>query len=183
VPIDPDEMIRSLRRVSETLRVSAELEAAAVTAQPDCGEVTVRVNSAGGLADLLFHPESDKLSRDDLARLVLATSRRAQARLAQQVSTTLSGMYGRSSDTATFITDAYAGRYPAIEDSEEQRCGPRVSDPGPACTRGLAPRARGRIVRLGEVAAHGRFRGQGSPSEDALRSRLLKDFDVSSCGE
>jgi DNA-binding protein YbaB len=126
VPLDPDDMIRSFEaRVGEqtqrALQVSAELEAVAATVQSDGGEVTVRVNSAGGLADLRFHSKSDGLPRDELARLVLATSRRAQARLAEQVSQIVSGMYGGSSDTAAFITDAYASRYPAVDDGEEQR--------------------------------------------------------------
>jgi DNA-binding protein YbaB len=126
VPLDPDEMISSFQarvegRTQQALQLSAELETAAVTARSDGGEVTVRVDSAGGLADLQIHPESDGLSRDELARLVLTTSRRAQARLAEQVSAIVSGMYGAGSGTAAFITDAYSSRYPAVDDGEEQR--------------------------------------------------------------
>ena len=126
MPLDPDDMIRSFEadvgaQTRRALRVSAELEAATVTLRSDGGEVTVRVDSAGGLADLRFHPESDGLSRDGLARLVLATSRRAQARLAEQVARIVSDMYGEGSDTAAFVTDAYTKRYPAVDDGEEQR--------------------------------------------------------------
>lgn len=125
MPLDPADMIRSLEaRVEEqkqrALQVSAELEAAAVTLRSPGGEVTVRVDSTGGLADLRFHPESDALSRDELARLVLATSRRAQSGLAERVSAIVSGTYGGGSDTAAFITDAYASRYPAVDEDEEQ---------------------------------------------------------------
>ncbi|AGZ39950.1 hypothetical protein [Actinoplanes friuliensis] len=74
-----------------------------------------------GLADLQINSASDDLSRDELARLVLATSEHAQARLAEQVSTIMPGMYSASSSTAVFITDAYSTRYPALDDGEEQR--------------------------------------------------------------
>ncbi|GIF25742.1 DNA-binding protein YbaB [Actinoplanes tereljensis] len=126
MPLDPDEMISSFEasvgeHTQRTLQLSAELEAAAVTVRSAGGEVTVRVDSAGGLADLRFHSESDGLSRDELARLVLATSRRAQARLAEQVSAIVSGMYGAGSGTAAFVAEAYSNRFPAVDDGEEQR--------------------------------------------------------------
>jgi hypothetical protein len=38
-----------------------------------------------------------------------------------QVSKIVSGLYGGGSETAAFITDAYASRYPAVDDSEGQR--------------------------------------------------------------
>lgn len=123
MPIDPDDMIDSFQaRVGEqtqqALQLSAELERAEVTARSSGGEVTVRVNSAGGLADLRFHPESDALTRDELARVVLATSRRAQAKLAEQVSALVAGVYGAGSGTAALVTEAYTSRYPSVDDEQ-----------------------------------------------------------------
>ncbi|MEV4343532.1 YbaB/EbfC family nucleoid-associated protein [Actinoplanes sp. NPDC049596] len=126
MPLHPDEMVDAFEasvneHTRRALQVSAELEAAAATVRSDGGEVTVRVDSAGGLADLRFHPEADRLSRDELARLVLTTSRRAQARLAEQVGAIVSGVYGEGSATASFVADAYASRYAVPDDGEEQR--------------------------------------------------------------
>ena len=111
MPLDPNQMINSFEaradeQTQRTLRLSAALETASVTLRSEDGGVTVRVNSAGGLDDLRLHPESDRLSRDEVAQLVLATSRRAQARLAEEVSQIVSSMYGGDSDTAALITDA-----------------------------------------------------------------------------
>ncbi|MEU4220753.1 YbaB/EbfC family nucleoid-associated protein [Actinoplanes sp. NPDC026623] len=125
MPLDPDDMLRSfeMRVESQTrraLQLSAELEAAEVTVRSAGGELTVSVNSAGGLADLEFHPEADSLSREELAQLVLVTSRRAQAKLADRVGELVSSMYGSDSSTAAFVADAYASRYPAPVDGEEE---------------------------------------------------------------
>jgi len=124
--LNPEDALRSFElraeaQVQRTLHLSAELEAAEVTVRSPGGEVTVRVNSAGGLADLRFHPESDRLSRDDLARLVLTTSRRAQAKLAERVAELTASLYGTGSGTAAFVSQAYASRYPPPEEDSETR--------------------------------------------------------------
>jgi len=111
--LNPEDDLRSFElraeaQVQRTLQLRAELEAAEVTVRSPGGEMTVRVNSAGGLADLRFHPESDGLSRDDLARLVLTTSRRAQAKLAERVGELTASMYGAGSDTAAFSRPRWA---------------------------------------------------------------------------
>jgi DNA-binding protein YbaB len=127
MPLDPIDLMTSFgARVEEqkqrALQLSAELEAADVAVRSDGGEVTVRVDSAGGLADLVFHSAAEALSRDELARLVLATSRRAQAMLAEKVGDLVSSLYGEGSGTAAFVVDAYASRYPQPpkEDSEKR---------------------------------------------------------------
>lgn len=122
---DPEGSMGSFEaRVAEQTRraldLSVRLEAADVTVSSPGGELTVRVDSAGGLADLVFHPEADSLPRDELARLVLATSRRAQARLASQVSELVAGVYGSDSGTAAFVSDAYASRYPQPPDGGDE---------------------------------------------------------------
>lgn len=124
--LNPEDDLRSFElraeaQVQRTLQLSAELEAAEVTVRSPDGEVTVRVDSAGGLADLRFHPESDRLSRDELARLVLTTSRRAQAKLAERVGELTASMYGAGSGTAAFVSEVYARRYPQPEEDAEPR--------------------------------------------------------------
>jgi DNA-binding protein YbaB len=124
--LNPDDDLRSFElraeaQVQRTLQLSAALEAAEITVRSPKGEVTVRVNSAGGLADLRFHPESDRLSRDDLARLVLTTSRQAQAKLAERVGELTASMYGAGSGTAAFVSEVYASRYPQPEENSETR--------------------------------------------------------------
>jgi hypothetical protein len=116
-------MLRSLQdrveaQTQRAVQLSVQLEAAAVTVRSTGGEVTVRVNSAGGLAGLQFHPEADRLSRDELARIVLHTSGQAQGQLAKQVGELVAHVYGSDSGTAAFIADAYASRYPAPDDLE-----------------------------------------------------------------
>jgi DNA-binding protein YbaB len=115
--LDPESVLQSFEaRVAEqtqrALTLSSALEAAEVTVRSEGGEVTVTVNSAGGLADLEFHAAADKVSRAELASLVLSTSRRAQAKLATQVAELTASLYGASSGTAALITDAYSSRYP-----------------------------------------------------------------------
>ncbi|MEV6850114.1 YbaB/EbfC family nucleoid-associated protein [Actinoplanes sp. NPDC051411] len=121
LPSDPEELLQSFEarvaaQTQRALTLSAALEAAEVTARSEGGEVTVTVNSAGGLADLEFHAESDKLSRPELARLVLSTSHRAQAKLASRVAELTANLYGSDSGTGALITDAYRNRYPQSEE-------------------------------------------------------------------
>ena len=123
---DQDDLLRSFEarvdaQTQRTLKLSAELEMAEVAVRSVNGEVTVRVNSAGGLADLQLHPEADALSREELARLVLATSKQAQAKLADRVGELVSSMYGPGSGTAAFVTDVYANKYPQPDEDSEDR--------------------------------------------------------------
>lgn len=124
MPIDPEDIIddfqaRVGQRTQQALDFSAQLEQVEATVRSAGGEVTVRVDSAGGLVDLRFHAPSETLSRDELAALVLATSRRAQTELAEQVSRLVAGVYGSGSGTAAFVTQAYASRYPRTHDERE----------------------------------------------------------------
>ncbi len=120
---DPEDDLRAFQaqveeRTNQALRFSAELEAVEVTEHSPGGEVIVRVDSAGGLADLRFQPEADRISRNELARLIMDTSRRAQARLAERVGEMVAAVYGSGSGTATLINEAYAKRYPGSGDSD-----------------------------------------------------------------
>lgn len=114
---DPEDLLRSLEERVDTqtqraLQLSSELESAEVSLRSAGGEVTVRVNSAGGLAGLQIHPEAEGLAREELARLVVATSEKAQVKLAARVGELVSSLYGSGSSTAAFVTSAYASKYP-----------------------------------------------------------------------
>ena len=114
---DPEDLLRSLEERVDTqtqraLQLSSELESAEVSLRSAGGEVTVRVNSAGGLAGLQIHPEAEGLAREELARLVVATSEKAQVKLAARVGELVSSLYRSGSSTAAFVTSAYASKYP-----------------------------------------------------------------------
>jgi DNA-binding protein YbaB len=123
---EPDDTLNAFQaRVDEqtrqALRLSTELENAEVTLTSAGRELTVRINSAGGLTNLIFHSESDKLTRDELAELVLATSRRAQAQLAERVRDLVAKTYGADSGTANLVAEAYSSRYPGTDDEQPRR--------------------------------------------------------------
>ena len=87
---------------------------------PD-GAVRVVVDSTGGLADLRFGRAAREVPLDRLAELVLTTSKRAQAELADSMGELVSQVYGPGSDTATFVSQAYAERFPAPAPDDEDR--------------------------------------------------------------
>lgn len=112
--------LRAVAQVHRTLQLSAELEAAEVTATSLNGEVTVRVHSASGLADLQSRPSPTRVSRDESAHLVLVTACRAQARLAERVDESTAGN-GTGTGTAALVSEVYASRYPQLDDDTETR--------------------------------------------------------------
>jgi hypothetical protein len=57
-----------------------------------------------------------RLSPTELGEVILATSRRAQAKLAQEVTDMVSGLYGSDSDTAAFIGGVYSEQFPEPDD-------------------------------------------------------------------
>ncbi|BFU45848.1 YbaB/EbfC family nucleoid-associated protein [Krasilnikovia sp. MM14-A1004] len=117
----PEDLLRSfeLRAAEHAERaqlLSRRLEQNSVTAQSRGGEVQVTVDSTGGLSGLQFGSAARDLELDRLAELVLATSRQAQAKLAESMGELVSDLYGQGSPTATFVTQTYAQRFPVQDD-------------------------------------------------------------------
>lgn len=106
------------QQTRRTRELSESIERGTASAQSPDGEVVVTVDSTGGLADLRLRPAAADLPLDRLAELVVATSRQAQARMAEQVSGLVEQLYGTGSGTAQFIRTAYAERF-ATRDAEE----------------------------------------------------------------
>ena len=120
----PDDFIRSFElqaeeQVARSLELSRRLEANKVSASSPEGEVRLIVDSSGGLADITFGAKARELSLDELASLVLQTSRRAQAQLARSMSEVAAEVLGRGSETASFVSDAYRERFPEPPDDED----------------------------------------------------------------
>ena len=119
-----DEMTDWAARVEQqtapTTELSERLQRARATAESPAGEVAVTVDNSGGLADLRLSEQATRLPSAELGELILATSRRAQARLAQQVADLTTSMYGAGSATASFINGAYAEQFPAPDDDDEK---------------------------------------------------------------
>ncbi|WP_211277719.1 YbaB/EbfC family nucleoid-associated protein [Couchioplanes caeruleus] len=101
--------------------LSHRIEQASMTVESAGGEVRVTVDSTGGLAGLRFHASARNLPQDRLAELVLSTSRRAQAELAKSMDKVVAELYGAGSDTARFVTSAYADRFPSEPDEDGDR--------------------------------------------------------------
>ena len=84
------------------------------------GEVVATVDHAGGLADLVLRKQAMRLPADELAALIVATSRRAQATVARQVGDLARGLYGSDSPMAAFIADTYTEQFPHPLDEERE---------------------------------------------------------------
>ncbi|HEV7899835.1 MAG TPA: YbaB/EbfC family nucleoid-associated protein [Planosporangium sp.] len=121
----PEDLLRSFElRVEEQTqqaqRLSAQMQQSTATVESPDGEVTVTVDSTGGLSDLRFRSPAERLPLERLATLVLDTSRRAQAEMARKMSELVSEMYGSGSATAEFVSNAYAERFPSPPASERE---------------------------------------------------------------
>ncbi|MEV4351150.1 YbaB/EbfC family nucleoid-associated protein [Actinoplanes sp. NPDC049596] len=103
--------LRVEEQARRTQRLSESIERSTSSAESPGGEVVVTVDSTGGLAGLRFRREAGDLPLDRLDELVLATSKRAQARMAEQVSDLVEQLYGSGSGTAQFIRTAYSERF------------------------------------------------------------------------
>jgi hypothetical protein len=62
-----------------------------------------------------------RLSATELSEAIMATNRRAQARLAKDVSALVGSLYGAGSQTASFIAGTYAEQFPEPDDHDEER--------------------------------------------------------------
>ena len=122
----PEDLLRSFElraeeQAAQARRLSARIEQSTAAVESPGGEVTVTVDSTGGLADLRFGAAAERLALDRLAALVLETSCRAQAEIAKQVGDLVSDTYGLGSPTAAFVSGAYADRFGGEPEGEEVR--------------------------------------------------------------
>lgn len=112
--------LRAQEHVDRAQELSRRLEQNSVTVTSPGEEVRLSVDSSGGLASLHFNPEAGGVPLDELAALVVQTSRQAQARLAESMSDVASQVFGRGSETASFISRAYADRFPQLDEDEAE---------------------------------------------------------------
>jgi DNA-binding protein YbaB len=124
--MDPEDAIadwaaRIERQTALTTELSNRLQEAQASAESRGGEVLVTVDSSGGLSVVRLSDRAMRLSASELGELILSTSKRAQAKLAQQVAEITSALYGAGSETASFIGNAYSVQFPEPDDEVEER--------------------------------------------------------------
>ncbi|HEX5201877.1 YbaB/EbfC family nucleoid-associated protein [Paractinoplanes rhizophilus] len=78
--------------------------------------ITTTVNGSGGLVDLRLEPGAARLPMDELARQVLRTMRRAQAKLAERVADIAAETVGADSESARAVVSGFEHRYPEPDD-------------------------------------------------------------------
>ena len=125
MPLDPEGVLADWQRRVEqqstlTTELSTRLQAVTASAESPGSEAVVTVDQSGGLAGLRLSDRAMRLSPVELADVILAASRRAQARLAQQVTDLVAVLYGSGSDTAAFIGGTYAAQFPEPDDEDEE---------------------------------------------------------------
>lgn len=79
-------------------RAQTELRHVEATTTNHDGAVTVTVNPAGALLRLVLHERADQLTRVQLAEVVLATARQAQARAAREAIEAVAPLLGERSE-------------------------------------------------------------------------------------
>lgn len=123
---DPEEDLADwTRRAEEQAALAAVLsqriEQTTASFESDGGELVVTVDSSGGMSDLRLTARAMRLPPGRLASLILDSTRRAQARMAERVVDEVSTLYGPGSDTASFVGGVYTSRFPKPPASKERR--------------------------------------------------------------
>jgi DNA-binding protein YbaB len=126
VPTDSEDAVddwaaRAERQTALTVELSERLRKAQASAESRGGEVVITVDHSGGLAAISLSEPAMRLSAGALGEMVLATSRRAQANLAEQINDMVGTLYGTESETASFIGKAYAEQFPEMDEEDEDR--------------------------------------------------------------
>jgi hypothetical protein len=124
VQLDPEEVITDWeRRVEQqtalTTELSRRMQETTATAESRGGEAVVTVDHSGGLTGLRISDRAMRLTAAELAELILATSRRAQAEMARRMTELAQGIYGAGSETASFIAGAYTAQFPEPAGDDE----------------------------------------------------------------
>src|SRR5262245_37144760 len=93
-----------------------------VTARDPDGVVEVTVDSSGGVVNLKLTDKVRTRPAYESSEKVMATLRRAQAQMAQQMAQTAAEVMGAESETAQAISNTYASRFPMPgEDYDDAR--------------------------------------------------------------
>ena len=128
MPLDPEEFLADWAQRAEqqtllTTELSQRMQEMTAAAESPGGEVVVTVGSSGGLTELRLADHAMRKPAADLAEIILAASRQAQARLARQITELATGLYGADSETAAFIGGSYTAQFPEppVEDEERER--------------------------------------------------------------
>jgi hypothetical protein len=113
---DADDMLRQFEaRIDEQLaqadQLRSTMESLRATNRVRSGSIAVTVDSSGGLAGLRLSAAALKLGPDELAGEILACAKGAQAKLADQIGRTVSGVLGSDSQTASYVAQAYADKF------------------------------------------------------------------------
>lgn len=103
-----------------TKELSQRMQRNTATVESRGGEAVVTVDYSGGLAALQLSYDAMRLTASSLASVILGTSRRAQAKMAQQMVDMVKGTYGSDSETAAFIGGAYSEQFPEQPEDEER---------------------------------------------------------------
>ncbi|GGN97025.1 hypothetical protein GCM10010112_88860 [Actinoplanes lobatus] len=127
MPQDPEDLLadwqwRVQRQTETTHELSRRMQQVSASAESRDGGVAVTVDHAGGLSGLTLTDDAMRLAPDELARLIMATARRAQARLSDEMAELVKGIFGSDSATTSFIAGTYADQFPAQpSDHHEER--------------------------------------------------------------
>jgi hypothetical protein len=130
---DAEGMLRQFEaRIDEQLAQADRLRSAMASVQATHevrdGAIAVTVDSSGSLAGLRLTAAAVQLGPEDLAAEILACAKGAQAKLADQIGQTVSGVLGPESETADYVAQAYADKFGAVADEQTEDPG-RYRDP------------------------------------------------------
>jgi DNA-binding protein YbaB len=141
--VDPNQIVAAYE--NEVAAIAARAEEArdrisnltGTATSPD-GAVTITVGGAGALQSVSFGRRADELPREQLAAVIMATARHAQANASQQVLAIMAPLVGEDSDAMRFVREqipdpvepeeeiaqSYPGRS-ALEEEPDEPAPPR----------------------------------------------------------
>ncbi|THV30170.1 YbaB/EbfC family nucleoid-associated protein [Glycomyces paridis] len=96
------------RRAEETQQLAQRLESISATASDDARVVTVTVDSAGHVTDLVFSDRVRGRQPDWLGQTVMAVIKAARAKLAEQTREIVEDTVGGESSTGRAVLSRYA---------------------------------------------------------------------------
>ena len=107
-------------------RMRTQAEQVSVTETSPDGHVTVTVNSGGVPTDLRITDEALSRTGAQVAAAVMATMRRAQARLGSRMSEVMQATMGEDKESMERVLNVYRDRFPEPEPDEPQHSAPET---------------------------------------------------------